>query len=347
MFWIAGGEEIVHALHKATPSPVVHFLSNQLTHRDWEGVAFYDLIFPLFVFIVGASLVFSLSKIVAQEGRAAACQRVLIRGVILYLLGLILYGGIAEGVERLRLMGVLQRIAICYTCAGLLFCTVRLRGLVVTCAALLIGYWALLSFVPVPDVGAGNFAEGKNLANYVDKQFLPFRKWDGDHDPEGLLSNLAAIGTCLLGVFTGLFLKSGNHSEQQKVIRLSIAGVAGVGLGLLWGIDFPVIKKIWTSSYVLVAAGYSCLLLAAFHQTIEVWNVRRWAVPFVWIGVNPLTIYLVTHLVRFDGLADRLVGGPVKAAFGNYAPFVTMLGSVALVFWFAHFLYKRKIFLRL
>src|SRR5437016_4864966 len=201
MFWIVGAEDIVKALDKVSPSPAVHLLTEQLTHKDWEGVAFYDLIFPLFVFIVGVSLVFSLSKTIAQHGRAAAYKRVLTRGLLLYLLGLFYYGGFEKDVEQIRLLGVLQRIALAYLFTGLLFCRFRLRGLVVACVSLLVGYWALMTFVPVPGVGAGNFAEGKNLANYIDKEYLPFRKWDGDHDPEGLLSTLPAIGTCLLGVF--------------------------------------------------------------------------------------------------------------------------------------------------
>ena len=347
MFWIVGAEDIVKALDKVSPSPAVHLLTGQLTHKDWEGVAFYDLIFPLFVFIVGVSLVFSLSKTIAQHGRAAAYKRVLTRGLLLYLLGLFYYGGFEKGVEQIRLLGVLQRIALAYLFTGLLFCRFRLRELVVACVSLLVGYWALMTFVPVPEVGVGNFAEGKNLANYIDKEYLPFRKWDGDHDPEGLLSTLPAIGTCLLGVFAGFLLRNPSLKEQTKVNWLLLAGVAGVALGFLWGLQFPVIKKIWTSSYVLVAAGYSCIFLAIFHQIIEVWNFRRWAVPFVWIGLNPLTIYVVSDILKFDQLANRLVGGPIKGAFGSYAPVLVTIASLGLVFWFAHFLYKRKIFLRL
>src|SRR6266849_3295796 len=120
MFWIVGGEEIIHALHKISHTGFVNALAGQLTHKDWEGVAFYDLIFPLFVFIVGVSLVFSLSKTIAQYGPAAAFKRVLVRSALLYLIGIFYYGGIAEGIERVRLLGVLQRIALCYLFAGLI-----------------------------------------------------------------------------------------------------------------------------------------------------------------------------------------------------------------------------------
>jgi predicted acyltransferase len=347
MFWIVGAEEIVHALHKASPSGVVNFLTGQLTHKDWEGVAFYDLIFPLFVFIVGASLVFSLTKAIAESGKMAAVKRIFWRSLLLYLIGVFTYGGFAEGVERIRLLGVLQRIALCYFFAGLIFCTFRLRGMIVACVALLAGYWALMTFVPVPGVGAGNFQEGANLANYVDKQFLPLRKWDGDHDPEGLLSTLPAIATCLLGVFAGLLLKSKAMDEQKKVNWLVLAGIAGLALGFLWGLQFPVIKKIWTSSYVLVAAGYSCLFLAAFHQIIEIWNCRKWAMPFVWIGMNAITIYLAHNIIDFGKLADRLVGGPIKESFGNYGQVLVTIVVLAMTFLLVRFLYRRKLFLRL
>src|SRR5262245_17686678 len=152
MFWIVGGEDIVHALQKVNPSPGINFITRQLTHKNWEGVAFYDLIFPLFVFIVGVSLVFSLSKTIAREGKATAYQRVITRGVLLYLVGLFYYGGFSQWIGPSRLMGVLQRIALAYLSAGLIFCTFRLRGLVITCVGLLAGYWAVMALVPIRDI---------------------------------------------------------------------------------------------------------------------------------------------------------------------------------------------------
>ena len=347
MFWIVGGEEIVHALHKASHAGPINLLATQMDHVKWEGVHFYDLIFPLFVFIVGVSMVFSLSKIIQESGRFAALKRIFWRALLLYVIGVLYYRGIADGVERIRLLGVLQRIALCYFFAGIIFCCFKLRGMIIACVTLLVVYWGLMTFVPVPDVGAGNFQEGSNLANYIDKQYLPFRKWDGDHDPEGLLSTLPAIANCLLGVFAGLLLKNKIVGEQRKVLWLLGAGVAGVLLGHLWGLQFPVIKKIWTSSYVLVAAGYSCLFLALFYQIIEVWRFQKWAMPFVWIGLNPITIYLAHNLIDFEKLANRFVGGPIKASFGDYGAVLVTVIVVCMSFLFVRFLYRRKIFLRL
>ena len=137
MFWIVGAESIVQALHKISPSGLINLVALQLTHRDWEGLRFYDLIFPLFVFLVGVSLVFSLSKIQRKEGKLATCRRILTRSALLYLFGVFYYGGFAQGAQDIRLLGVLQRIALCYLVAGLLYCFLKIRGLVLTCASLL------------------------------------------------------------------------------------------------------------------------------------------------------------------------------------------------------------------
>jgi predicted acyltransferase len=347
MFWIVGAEEIVHALHKVSQSGPLDFLKEQFTHKPWQGVTFYDLIFPLFVFIVGVSLVFSLTKTLEQSGRAVAYRRILLRSLSLYLIGIIYYGGLAKTINDIRLLGVLQRIALCYFFAGLLFCSFKVRGLVVACVVLLVGYWAMMTFIPVPGIGAGHFNEGANLANYLDTEYLPFRKWDGDHDPEGLLSTLPAIATCLLGVFAGLLLKNQTLAGPKKVQGLIGAGVAGLLLGFLWGLQFPIIKKIWTSSYVLVAGGYSCLFLALFYQVIELWKFQKWAQPFVWIGMNPIAVYLAWAFFPFADLANRLAGGPVKASLGNAGEVLITMLALGMVFLLSRFLSRRKIFLRL
>jgi predicted acyltransferase len=212
---------------------------------------------------------------------------------------------------------------------------------------LLAGYWALMTFVPVPGGTAGDFAEGKNLANWIDARYLPLRKWDGDHDPEGLLSTLPAIANCLLGVFAGMLLRDGKPRPWQKAAILTVAGGVLVGTGWLWNIEFPVIKKLWTSSFVLVACGYSSLFLSAFYFLIDVCGWRRWAMPFVWIGTNPITIYVLEELGLYDTIAKRLVGGQLNDYFGKYGPLVTAVVALFIVFWLARLLYRRKVFLRL
>ena len=320
----------------------------------------------------------------------------------MYLLGLFYYGGIAEGADHIRYVGVLQRLAICYLGAGVLFVFLRPRGLMVACASLLLGYWVLLATVPIRDFRLnqeslaalaeqqgkaelaqairqsknpsldpdrriwefaqssfqatdrrtrGQFEPGYNLVNHIDFRFLPGRKWDGFYDPEGLLSNIPAIVSSLLGVLAGLWLQRKDRSQPQRVAALAIAGLLAVAAGFLWGLNFPVIKKIWTSSYVLVAGGYSALLLALFYLLIDVWGWRRWAQPFVWIGGNALTIYLVSNIVNFDSLSQRLAGGEIARSLDAVKPGLGSLGlalvGALLCILICRFLYVRKLFLRL
>jgi predicted acyltransferase len=346
MFWILGMEEVARELGKASDSWFARFFATQLDHVPWEGFHFLDLIFPLFVFIAGVSITLSLRRSLAEQGRRATLRKLAVRCLILFLLGILLYGGISGGLEKVRLLGVLQRIALAAFCAGTIYCFTSWRGQVAWFVGLLLAYWALLTFVPVPGVGAGHFAEGENLTNYLDRMWLPFRKWDGDHDPEGLLSTLPAVATCLLGVLTGVFLQRDDLTPRQKTRWLFVAGVALVAAGWLWGVQFPVIKKIWTSSYVLVAGGYSCLLLGAFYGIIEVAGWRRWATPFIWIGMNAITLYVLNHFVPFEKLASALVGGPRMTFFGASQHVVIAVVVVGLNIALARFLFVRKIFLR-
>lgn len=350
MLWIMGGDSIGHAMSQMEPAGVVGLLNTQLNHVAWEGFRFYDLIFPMFVFIVGVSLVFSLTKLQEREGRTTAVRRVIRRTVILYLLGIFYYGGWGKGIEDIRLLGVLQRIALCYGAAGLLFLYFKPRGLVVWCVGLLLGYWALMALVPVPGVGAGHFEEGKNLANWIDARYLPFRKWDGDHDPEGLLSTLPAIATCLLGVFAGLLFQNPRISPGRKAAWLVGAGIAGVALGTLWGLQFPVIKKLWTSSYVLLAGGCSALMLALFYWIIDLRGWQKWARPFVWIGLNPIAIYMLGNLMEFDRIAARVLGGPVEEWFNHQATglgeVVLSVAGILLAIGVCWFLDRRRIYVR-
>jgi predicted acyltransferase len=249
---------------------------------------------------------------------------------------------------------------------------------------LLLGYWALLAWVPFPDVRPvpggdavitreagytnvtqlnltstnlihGSYLQGVNLTDYLDQKYLPGRKYDGTYDPEGILSTLPAIATALLGIFAGLLLKNPAVPDIKKVAWLLGLGAAGVALGFLWGAEFPVIKKIWTSSYVLVAGGYSALLLGAFYWIVDIKKWRRWCQPFVWIGMNPITLYLASNFMGglgFEKLARRLTGGPVKSFFDShiasgFGDLAIAAVAVALFLWFARFLYQRNIFLRL
>jgi predicted acyltransferase len=355
--WILCGDGVMLAIGEMSrdKGPVVGavggFLGDQLTHVPWDGLRFYDFVFPLFVFLTGVSIVLALPRLVEREGRGRAHLRVLRRTLILFALGFVYYGGISEHWEDVRWLGILQRIALCYLFASLAFLNFNLRGMIVTCVALLVGYWALMTFVPVPGIGAGSFAPDANLANWIDAHYLPGHLWDETRDPEGLLSTLPAIASCLIGVFAGLVLCDVRLSAQRKSLWLIGAGVVLVAAGHLWALQFPIIKAIWTSSFVLVTSGYSAILLGVFHQVVDVWGVKRWTTMLVWIGTNAILLYMAQNLINFTEVSQTLVGGDVgefldrtvTQGTGNLA--VNALG-LAFAFAFAGFLYQRKIFIR-
>jgi len=350
MFWILGGGALARALHAFGDVPAITWLGDQMEHVPWEGFHFYDLIFPLFVFIAGASLVFSTTRHIASRGSVSAVRHIIVRGIVLFLLGVLYSGGIARGIDHVRWLGVLQRIAIAYVGAGLLFVWCKPRVLVAICIALLAGYWALLALVPIPEFGAANYTEGHNLTNYLDRLYLPGRKYDGDHDPEGLLSNLPAIASCLLGVFAGIWLR-GAAAPWRKALGLMVAGAILLGLGWFWGGSFPIVKKLWTSSFVLVAGGWSAILLGLFYSIIEIGKLRKPFAPFVWIGMNPITLYLLANVINFSQVAERFAGGDLKkylnaAVHPGAGDLLTALIACAFPVLIAWFLFRRKVFVR-
>ena len=214
MFWIIGGGSLAAALSELSSNSLIQTLANQLEHVKWEGFRFYDLIFPMFVFIVGVSTAFSVPRAIDEKGKKNTIKKIIIRALSLYLIGLVYYGWSPTETDgdQLRYVGVLQRIAICYLACGLFFCFLNLRGLLVTLFLLLIGYWALMSFVPTPGLEKVTFEKGENLANWFDGKYLPGFKWSGTYDPEGLLSTFPAIASCLIGVLVGILFKNENKS---------------------------------------------------------------------------------------------------------------------------------------
>lgn len=361
MFWIIGADTLVHALRGWSNGRFVRRLDQQLEHPEWAGFAFYDLIFPLFLFVVGISLSLSLPGALAHRGRATAIRQLLGRAAILFGLGFLYNGGFHDGLEGMRVMGVLQRIALCFAGAGLFLCLVlrpsphrqdrAVWSSLLAFFVILIGYWLLLTTVPVPGYGPPSYLKGSNLVDWLDARLLPGRLEEGDHDPEGLLSTLPAIGTTLLGVLAGMALRARRLEHRWRPLAFAATGLVLQTAGWLWGARYPVIKDLWTTSFVLVTGGYSFLLLALFYWLMEIRNWRRWARPFVWLGMNSIFIYLATNIIDFYGLASRLVG-PDFSAFldehvhpgaGTLAVALVSLGlSLALV-WVLH---RKRIYLK-
>jgi predicted acyltransferase len=355
MFWIVGGDTLVRAVAHWADWPVKDRIDDQLEHVEWAGFHFYDLIFPLFLFLVGVVLPFSLGKL-RQGPRWRAYWRIGRRTVLLFALGLLHNQFLQLGFYSptrgfdfggVRIAGVLQRIAICYGVAALIVLHTRVRGQVAVTALLLLGYWALLAFVAAPGSAAGDYSRYGNLAGYVDSRYLPgkiLEKYYGYGDNEGLLSTIPAVATALLGALAGQWLRSA-RSGGRKVLGLAAAGAACLLLGWAWGGWFPVIKNLWTSSFVLFAGGWSLLLLALFYGVIDVLGLRAWAFFFVVIGANAITIYLLPQVIDFARIGHFFLGGVERHA-GDFGPVVAALGVLAAEWLLLLYLYRRRLFLR-
>lgn len=348
MFWLVGGAGFTLGIGKLIHPRLHEIIDRQLSHASWEGFYFYDLIFPLFVFLAGMSMSFSMGRTLQEKGRGATFLRLARRCLFMFLLGMLYNGGFTNPWPEVRILGVLQRIALASLFAGILFLFFDWRGLLASFFVLILGYWALFSFVPIPGHDTISWTVEQNWAIWVDSQFLPGRLIYQTYDPEGLLSTIPAIGTCIMGILTGLYLKRKEVPEKRKGLVFIAVGAILVVAGYLWGLQCPIIKKIWSPSYVIVSGGYSILLLAAFYFVVDIWKIRWWTVPFLWIGVNPLTVYMARNIIGFNSLARRIVGGSIYATLGeNFGYFVQTSTSLAIALLIVWYLDKKKIYLRL
>jgi predicted acyltransferase len=269
-----------------------------LRHAAWHGWTPTDVIFPFFVFIVGVAIPLALGPRLEGGERSAVLRKVLRRSIVIFGLGLILNGFPWFDWATLRIPGVLQRIAVCYLVAAAIYLFTSTRVQAVIAVVLLLGYWLVMTLVPVPGYGAGDLSPAGNLAAYIDRAVLGPHLWQYAkvYDPEGILSTVPAIATALLGVLTGTGLRGG-RSTDVVAGRLAIAGIAGIVAGELWGFWFPINKSLWTSSYVLLTAGLALIALALCYWLVEVRGLRRWAVPFAVLGVNALILFFLSTLM--------------------------------------------------
>jgi predicted acyltransferase len=272
-----------------------------LLHAEWHGWTPTDLIFPFFLFIVGVSMTFSFGKAMEPgAGRTELTRRAALRSAKLVGLGLVLHAfpWWRLDLATLRLPGVLQRIGLAFLLGSLVFLFTSRRGRAAATAAILLGYWALLKLVPVPGSGAGVLEPGQDLGAWIDRAVLGTQhlwRQAGTWDPEGLLSTLPAVGTLLLGTFAGDWLRSG-HDRGHKLRGLLAWGAAGVALGLLWGLAFPINKPLWTSSYVVFTAGAALIGLGLCYWSLDIAGHRRWGYPFLLFGVNAIAAFFLSSL---------------------------------------------------
>ena len=349
MFWIIGGGGLLLSVFTWLDNPVFRTLAAQLEHSPWTGFTFEDLIFPLFLFIMGASMPYSLTKRLERgDSRTQLYLHILKRTCILYFLGLAYYGLLDFNFGAQRYAGVLPRIAFCYLFTGLIVMTAGIRGQAIWTAMILIVYWLVLKLVPVPGYGAGVFTPDGNLGVYIDQHFLPGRHWTyGDYklaDATGIIGTFPAVASTLLGVLSGHWLRT-DKPDRNKVIGLAAAGVASIVLSFVWSINLPINKFLWTSSYVLLAGGLSLLLLALFYWIIDVRGYRSWAFPFIVIGLNPITIYVASRFFDFGSVAGVFVHGFIDY-LGAFKPVFWAMSVLTVKWLFLYFLYRRKLFFK-
>jgi predicted acyltransferase len=345
MFWIIGGEEIIKGLAQVFPGRLSEIAVGQLEHVRWQGLHFYDVIWPLFMFMVGVSLSFSL----ARRKLSGATDKdlylhALKRALILFVLGMMAQGGL--------LQFDLAMLAPCYSvlhgiAAGYLVATVVMlrfgpKGQAITTAAFLILYWILLITIPVPGVGRGVLTPTGNAATYIDHLVLG-RFAYGENT--WFLSYLGFAASVLIGALAGNLLRSA-RSAKDKCLFLSAGGVGLVILGLIWSLWFPIIKLLWTSSFVLVTGGISCLLLAAFYLIIDVGRYRKWAFGFVVIGVNALAVYMATMLFDFRKIGNIFVGHLVPRV-GRFGSLLEATAAFTIIWLVLYWMYRTKSFVKL
>lgn len=351
MFWITGGEAIFAGLASLTGWPVFNWCAMQLEHVQWNGFHFYDMIFPLFLFIAGISFPFSLAKrLSANENRKPIYVHVISRGLILVLLGIIYNNGVRFDFADMRYGSVLGRIGLAWMFAAIIFMNTKLTFRIVWFWGLIIGYWLMLLLFPAHDLGSMDvFSREGNLTSYIDRLLMPGKLYLGNHDPEGIFSTIPAISTALLGMLTGQFLMSKLFSDKplRRVLIMSAAAIALMIVGQIWNLVFPINKNLWTSSFVCFVGGLSLLFFTFFYLVIDVWKFRKWAFFFVVIGMNPITIYLAQRIINFRSASQFIFGGMISLFPEAWAPFLNGIAITAIGWIFLYILYRKKIFLRI
>ncbi|HEV2215509.1 MAG TPA: heparan-alpha-glucosaminide N-acetyltransferase domain-containing protein [Terracidiphilus sp.] len=351
-----------------------------MNHAVWNGLTATDLVFPTFVFVVGVSVVFAFEARLAKGAtKRSLAVHTAQRAGILILFGIVVNNFPFFALEHMRFYGVLQRIGICYLVVGLLYLwDSRARTMAVALASALVGYWVLVRWVPIPGVGMPGrdvpFMDmTQNLVSWVDRHLFPYHLYlygplHNVRDPEGLLSDIPAMGTALMGVLTGLWLRT-QRTVKQKAQGMLAAAVASLALGYLWSMEFPLNKNMWTSSYVLVAAGYSLLLLSLCYWAVEVMDWRRgWTYVWLVFGSNAITAYMISELggdllwsvkrtaaggvtISSNGHLAAWEPGFFQSTFAHipdahWAAFAYSVTFTALCFVPVWVMYRKKIFLK-
>jgi len=346
MVWIIGGDGIVGGVNRICQHPITEWMSRQFNHARWEGFTFEDIIMPLFLFIVGTAMPFSFSKHLASgQSKARLYLHIIKRVIILWILGMMVQGKLLSyDWTKFRLYSnTLQAIAAGYFFSSIILLHFKIRWQAIITGGLVLLYWALMTWVPVPGFGAGVLTEDGNLANYIDH--LVLGRFDDGLNYTWVLSTMTFTATVMLGVLAGQWLRS-NRTEKAKVLGLFAAGAGLLVAGMVWGIWSPIIKRLWTSSFVLYSGGLCVLLLAAFYLIIDVWKFRKWSFILVVIGMNAIAVYVGSHLFNFHLVTNIFLKG-LEGRLGVYYGLVYELATFAIIWLILHWMYRKKSFIKI
>jgi predicted acyltransferase len=345
MFFIIGGEGIFNSFYQIWPNTVTQTLAKNMEHAGWEGFYFYDLIFPLFMFLVGLLIP---TVILRSREKGKTSKEIFLhiskRTIVLILLGLANYGLLRFDWPAMRWSSVLGRIGICYFFSGLLVLYSNWRVQVSVIIAILIGYWAAVKFIPVPGYGPGVLTPEGCLTTWLDQKIIPGALGLGIYDRQGVLSTFTALASTLTGVLAGHWLHT-KRTEIQKTVGFIIAGISLLAAGGIWGQYFFISRNVWTSSFVLYSSGWSLLLMALFYWIIDVRGYKKWTFFLVVIGMNAITIWVGQRFIDFKFTSDALFLG-VSKYFGILQSLILACGLIAIKWLFLYFLYTKKIFLK-
>ena len=325
-----------------------------LEHSAWNGWTMTDTVFPSFLWIAGVAITLALGRhLEAGEAPGKLLRIVFRRAVIIYVLGLLVYAFPHFSLSHQRLLGVLQRIAICYLAASIIYIYCGVRTQIIWIISLFAVYWGLMAFIDVPGYGPGNLTVEGNFAHYVDRIVLGAHNYASTKtwDPEGIVSTLPAIGTALLGVMAGHILRLTIPLAARRN-RLLIAGGFLIALGLIWNLKLPINKKLWTDSFATFMAGLDFVVLAVFLWLVDERGIRKWIKPLTIAGMNAITVYLASEF-----LSEFLDATPLHHIIYSryFAPIASppnasllwALSFTLLMYLLAWFLYRRRWFLRI
>ena len=350
MLFIMGLTPVVVGLCSAFGFDDGCWLARQMRHVDWHGFAQHDTIFPLFLFIAGVAFPFSCAKM-RERGWSVSriCGKIAWRAFALVMLGMVYNGLFNKGFGEVRWASVLGRIGLAWAFAALLYLAFSVRTRIAVVVGLLVGYWAVMRYAAVPGApaGADPWSVEWNLAAYVDRALLPNPLCKTGAGPEGILSTFPAVVTAMLGMFTGEFVRwKGRFGGGTKTLAMLAAAAILLAAGLAWSNWMPVNKKLWTSTFVLVAGSYSLALFAVFYWIVDVKMLRHWTFFLRVVGMNAITVYLLQRIVDFDAVSKFFVGGVAGLLPPEWAGILVAAGHMAVCWLVLWFLYHKNVFLK-